>query len=138
VKARGRRAATRLGLLIALLAIGACASASAGSERTRTNSSVLTREEMIEASVSNVYDAVERLRPRWLQIRTQMSLTSPTEIVVFMDRNFLGGPEMLRQFAPTDVTRLRYMDGTTASATLPQMANRSIEAAIIIEVGSQN
>jgi hypothetical protein len=117
-------------LITAVLA--ACASA--GGERTRSDSSVLTREDMADVQVANLYDAVERLRPRWLQIRTQLSLTSQTEIVVFMDRNFLGGPEMLRQFSPNDVVRLRYMDGTTASATLPGMANRSIEAAIIIEV----
>jgi hypothetical protein len=131
-----RRATAWLGLLCALVLFAGCATTGGGA--ARTNSSVLTREEMTEASVSNVYDAVERLRPRWLQVRTQMSLTSPTEIVVFMDRNFLGGPDMLRQFAPTDVTLLRYMDGTTASATLPGMANRSVEAAIIIEVGGQD
>ena len=126
-----RRASCFAGLLTVMVLAGC---ASAGGEQGRRNTSVLTREEMAEVQVSNVYDAVERLRPRWLQIRTQLSLTSPTEIVVFMDRNFLGGPEMLRQFSPNDVARLRYMDGTTASATLPGMANRSIEAAIIIEV----
>jgi hypothetical protein len=131
-----RRATAWLQLACALALVAGCATGGGGA--TRTNSSVLTREEMTAASVSNVFDAVERLRPRWLQVRTQMSLTSPTEIVVFMDRNFLGGPDMLRQFAPTDVTLLRYMDGTTASATLPGMANLSVEAAIIIEVGGQD
>lgn len=134
--AAARRTANRIWLLFALFAVSGCATG--GSAGTRTNTSILTREEMLEVNVSNVYDAVERLRPRWLQIRTQLSLTSPTEIVVFLDRNFLGGPEMLRQFAPADVTRLRYMDGTTAAATLPQMANRSLEAAIIIEVSNQD
>jgi len=117
------------------VALTACASGGGG-QQGRTNSSVLTREEMVEARVANLYDAVERLRPRWLQIRTQLSLTDPTEIVVFMGRNYVGGPEVLRQFSPNDVVRLRYMDGTTASATLTGMANRSVEAAIIIDVSS--
>jgi hypothetical protein len=127
-----RRVFNFAGALAAALVLTACASS--GTEQGSRNTSILTREEMVEMRVSNVYDAVERLRPRWLQIRTQMSLTSPTEIVVFMDRNYLGGPEMLRQFSPNDVARVRYMDGTTASATLPGMANRSVEAALIIEV----
>jgi hypothetical protein len=130
-----RRGATRFfGLLALAVALSSCASSSG--ERARTNSSILTREEMLGIQVANVFDAVERLRPRWLQIRTQLSLTGPTEIVVFMDRNYLGGPEVLRQFSPNDVARLRYMDGTTASATLAGMANRSVEAAIILEVSS--
>jgi hypothetical protein len=127
-----RRVFNFAGALAAALVLTGCASS--GTEQGSRNTSILTREEMVEMRVSNVYDAVERLRPRWLQIRTQMSLTSPTEIVVFMDRNYLGGPEMLRQFSPNDIARVRYMDGTTASATLPGMANRSVEAALIIEV----
>jgi hypothetical protein len=123
-------------LLLTVTAVALAACASSGGSEGRTNSSVLTREEMLEVQVANVYDAVERLRPRWLQIRTQMSLTDPTEIVVFMGRNYVGGPEVLRQFSPNDVARLRYMDGTTASATLTGMANRSVEAAIIIDVSS--
>lgn len=129
------RIARPLFLTVTAVALAACASGGGGSEG-RTNSSVLTREEMLEVQVANLYDAVERLRPRWLQIRTQMSLTDRTEIVVFMGRNYVGGPEVLRQFSPNDVAQLRYMDGTTASSTLAGMANRSVEAAIIIEVSS--
>lgn len=129
-----RRVTRVLGLLSLAVAVSSCASS--GGERARTNSSILTREEMLDVQVANVFDAVERLRPRWLQIRTQLSLTGPTEIVVFMERNYLGGPEVLRQFSPNDIARLRYVDGTTASATLAGMANRSVEAAIILEVSS--
>ena len=112
--------------------VAACASAG---ERARSNSNVLTREEMAEVEVANVYEAVERLRPRWLQIRAQRSFNSATEIVVYLNRSYIGDPEVLRTFAKSNVVQLRYLDAATAQATLSGLGSRSIEGAII-EVSS--
>lgn len=117
---------------IAFVTAAGCASSGNGGGSSDRN--LLTREEMSEISANNVYEAVERLRPRWLQIRAARSLIGSTEIVVFMNRSLLGGPDVLRQFNPSNVARLRYLDGPTASAQLSGLGGRAVEGAIIIEV----
>jgi hypothetical protein len=68
---------------------------------------------------SNLYEVIDRLRPRWLQMRHTMSMGAGTaQIVVFMNNQYLGGPEQLRQFQPRDVLEVEYMDGPKAAATL--------------------
>lgn len=121
--------------LIPVAVAAGCASAGSGSgSGESTDRNLLTREQMTEARVANVYEAVERLRPRWLQIRAARSMLGATEIVVFMNRSLLGGPEVLRQFNPENIARLRYLDGPTASAQLNGLGARAVEGAIIIEV----
>jgi hypothetical protein len=122
-------------MLFLLIAVaGGCASAGSGAQGTNRN--VLTREEIATIRVANVYEAVERLRPRWLQIRAPRSLGGQTEIVVFLNRSFIGGPEMLRQFEPANISQLRYLDGSTAMATLAGLGGKVVEGAIVIEVAS--
>lgn len=116
---------------VALIATGCASSGTGGGS---SNRDTLTREQMSEISANNVYEAVERLRPRWLQIRAARSMSGPTEIVVFMNRSLMGGPEVLRQFTPSDVARLRYLDGPTAATQLSGLGGRAVEGAIIIEV----
>jgi hypothetical protein len=121
-------------LFLLVAAAGACASSGGGAAGTNRN--VLTREEIATVRVANVYEAVERLRPRWLQIRAPRSLGGQTEIAVFMNRSYLGGPEVLRQFEPTSITQVRYLDGATAMATLAGLGGKVVEGAIIIEVAT--
>jgi hypothetical protein len=113
---------------------GGCASA--GSTSSGTDRNLLTRDEIATVRVANIYEAVERLRPRWLQIRAPRSLGAQTEIVVFMNRSYMGGPEVLRQFEPANISQLRYLDGSTAMATLTGLGGKVVEGAIIIEVAS--
>ena len=127
-----RRSLLRAALLLATADL-ACASAGT-SPSAGTDRNVLTQEEIATIRVATAYDAVERLRPRWLQIRAPRSITEQTEIVVFMNRSYLGGPEVLRQFAAANIVQLRYLDGVTASATLSGLGGKAVEGAIIIEV----
>lgn len=125
------------GIVVFTLAVcAACASSSSSDpgERTRRETSVLTRDEIAESQVSNLFDAVEQLRPRWLQVRAPRSLTAQTSIVVFTGRTFLGGPETLRQLDTKSVVRLRYLDAAQANATLPVPAGQHVEGAIVVEL----
>jgi len=109
----------------------ACASSGQGS---RGDINVLTAAEMADAPVSNLYEAVEKLRPRWLQIRTRRSINMESEVSVFMNRLYLGGPEELRSIGLNGVAQLRYLDGALASATLRVPTGRAIEGAIVVEM----
>lgn len=121
-------------LLLAAAATTACAPATTSA--AGSNSNELSREEIMEVGVNNMYDVIHRLRPRWLQVRGQRSFGQAalnTEVVVFQNQTMLGGVEVLRDMGPDIAMRVRYLDGTTATASLPGLGSRHVEGAIIIE-----
>lgn len=118
------------GTLVALFGAAACGSANA----TRRDPNVLTLDEIETVTVSNLYEAVDRLRPRWLEIRAVRSVNTGTSIAVFMNRSYLGDIEVLKTFDVRAFQRLRYLDGPTASATLTGYdTSRHLEGAIVLE-----
>jgi hypothetical protein len=122
-------------LAAALPMLVACASSSSESEGEAAPSpysNVITRAELQDVGVRNAYEAVERLRPRWLTVRGMRSFNVETEIVVFQDRMFMGGLDMLRTIGIEGIYELRYLDGPTASASLPGLGGRHVEGAIVI------
>jgi hypothetical protein len=122
-------------VLLAVLAsafAAACASAGTTTEEG-TNRDVLTREEIMGAEATNLYDVIRRLRPRWLQVRSTRSLNMETEIVVLQNDMYLGNAESLKQMAPELAYEIRYLEGARAATSIPGlMSGRHIEGAIII------
>ncbi len=117
-------------LLISLLLAG-CATAPAGKGGRQRD--LLTREEILAVSVNNLYELIEQVRPNWLNVRNAArSFQLNTEIVVYQGQSLLGGPELLRQIAPREAYEIRYLDGPTATATLPGLGSRHVAAAIVI------
>jgi hypothetical protein len=126
---------TFLSLTVLLLTVAgtACAPAATSSGRNATQ---MTREEIMAVGVANLYDVIQRERPRWLQSRGQRSFGQAalnTEIVVFQNQTMLGGVNVLREIAPDVAMRLRYLDGATAMASLSGLGSRHVEGAIIID-----
>lgn len=103
--------------IIAMLAVGAgvpgCAS-SGGSSSEYGRPDVLTQEQMESVSATNLYDIIDRLRPRWLRIRDTGS-NQGRRIVVVRGGATLGGIEVLRQTGPEGILELRYKSGEEAS-----------------------
>ncbi len=117
-----------------LLLVG-CASASSGGGDPRPDRSVITRAELNDVDVRNLYEAIDRLRPRWLLVRGgPRSFSMETEIVVFQDQAYLGDHDVLRRMGTEGVTEIRHLDGSTASASLPGMSGRHIAGAIIVSM----
>jgi len=115
------KALYRQGYLLAVLSVmllGGCAT-------TKTTSGngdpyLLTRDEIMSVEgVTTLYDVVQRLRPRWLQVRaSDRSFGMSTQIAVFQNQTYLGDVETLRQLQPGMAYQLKYMDGTTAQNSL--------------------
>jgi hypothetical protein len=120
--------------LVLLFALAFSACAVPEGERTRTNYNILTHEELEAAtSASTLYDAVNQLRPRWLSARGQASLAgSGGGIVVYQGQTQLGGVDVLRQYNRGSVHALRFLDGQTASASLPGLTARQVDGAIVL------
>jgi hypothetical protein len=118
--------------LVALsMLFAACATA--GSDGQRTNYSVITNEELSAlTTATTLYDAVNQLRPRWLNVRAARNVGGAGEIVVYQDQSFLGSPDVLRQFSLEAAYSLRYLDSATASASLPGLGGRHVAGAIIL------
>jgi type IV pilus biogenesis protein CpaD/CtpE len=121
-------------VLVALLTglLAGCASTGGTSAEGR-RSDLLTRDEIMGAEVTNLYDVIDRLRPRWLIVRGTRSFNMETVIVVFQNDMHLGTTEALKQMTPELAYEIEYMDGARASATLPGITSgQHVEAAIIV------
>lgn len=112
-----------------LVAVMGCASSGGG---TRTDLNRLTEAEIQSVDVATMYDVIQRLRPRWLDARAATSFGGSTDVVVFQGQSHLGGVDVLRQLSPDAARWLEYLDGAQASASLPGMGSRRVEAAIVI------
>jgi ABC-type phosphate transport system substrate-binding protein len=114
---------------MAVLILAGCATSGTGS--TRGDPDLLTREQILSVQgATTLYDVVERLRPRWLQVRAEYrSLgSSTTEIAVFQDQTYLGNVDYLRQLAPDMAYQLKWVNGEEAQDKLSG-ANNSIHLA---------
>jgi hypothetical protein len=129
-----RRATPAFALVLFAILVAACATPQ--TERVRTNPNLLTQEEITATQASNLYEAVSHLRPRWLTVRSQRSFGSGTEIVVYQGQTYLGDIHVLRQLGLTAAASLQYLDGPTASASLPGLGGRHVEGAIILHTAS--
>jgi hypothetical protein len=126
-------------VLLPLAFVPALALSCASAEEARPagrSASVITAAELANMPDSDLLEVVERLRPRWLQPRgvTSLQISRATgQIVVYLDRTYLGGPDMLRQYRSGEVTQLRYLDAVTAAAELSGYdATRYVSGAIVI------
>ncbi|NIO30296.1 MAG: hypothetical protein GTN75_00695 [Gemmatimonadetes bacterium] len=122
-----------LALLALLAGLSGCATTRTqeGGEDYRWD--VLTREEIMSLDVTNLYDVVDRLRPRWLTRRGGViSFDLETNVVVFQGQSMLGDVEILREIAPEEAYELHYLDGATATASLPGLGSQHVSGAIVI------
>jgi hypothetical protein len=102
----------------------ACASGSSGSStqagapspsRTRSNPNVITADELSRIDVSDALQAIQRLRPQFLQTRGATSFQSPSELVVYVDGSRLGNASTLRDVPANEVKEIRYLSSTEAT-----------------------
>jgi hypothetical protein len=118
-------------LLLAGAMLAGCAGSRAGGERRDAN--LITAAEIAASNASTLYDVVYRLRPRWMQVRAARTFDMREgEIVVYQGQTYLGHLDVLRQMNTDAAYAIRYLDGATASASLPGLVGRRIEAAIVI------
>ncbi len=127
---------SRSGVLVLTLLASALATACASASRSGVDfrRDVLTQEEIRATQALNLYEVVERLRPRWLDVRGgTRSFTMETEIVVFQNEMLLGGPNELRQMETAIAYEIRWLDGARATATLSGIrSGRHVSGAIVV------
>jgi hypothetical protein len=105
-------------LVFGLILLAACVSA--GPQKLRTSPSsavdrdVMTAAEIAESQATTAYQAIERLRPRFLLSRVDLGPTLPR--LVFLNGMVLGGGvEELRAIAASDVREIRFVRAIDAA-----------------------
>ena len=124
----------RASVLLSLIVASFAACASTGGSSGGRDFNYISPQEIaeVELQVNNLYDLVQRLRPRWLTVRGDRSFGSNTEVVVYQDQSFLGSVSSLRNLDPGFPHSLTYLDASQAVAQLPGLGSRSVEGAIVI------
>ena len=99
------------------LLLSACAARTPAATRPLPDRNVITQQEILEHRFETVYDAIQALRPIWLQTRGTNSLTqNPTQVQVYLDNNHLGGISALNTISLGSVVYIRHYDGIAATA----------------------
>ena len=109
------RSSKRLILLAFALALGvtACASGGGGASRPAgATSNRIVFEEIQALGQVTALQAVERLRPRWLQLRAGVTGDPP---VLYVDGARRGSPNDLNTMRAMDVEQMEYMSGSDAT-----------------------
>jgi hypothetical protein len=106
-----------LATVFVMMGLTACASGgSGGGGSTGGNRNLIVAAEL-EGITGNAYDAVLRLRPRWLQARSGQASDLPA---TFVDGSHRGDYQQLTGIAVTNIESIRYLsagDATTMFGT---------------------
>ena len=108
----------KLFLSVATFAISACASAGAGGSVHR-DYNLITQNEITQQNGSNAYDVISHLRPSFLKTRGRTSIQTPPSAAseyasVFLDSQFFGDLNTLRNIASINIKDIRYLPANEA------------------------
>lgn len=118
------------------LALGGTACA-AGGGGSGSDPNRLTAEQIGSVGVSNLYEAVQRLRPRWLDVRSQRTFTGETVILVILNRTVLGVQDELRSLGVDIADSMEYMPGARAAGEFALPGNVHVEGVIIVRTSGE-
>jgi len=124
-------------VVVALLTVGAgCASAGGGESNGQDrDQNVITRQEILDARASDLWEVVNNLRPWWLQaIDTPSFSGGSAQILVYRDNVRLGGTEALRGLNPEIAQEIRWLDRMEAASRLSGSARSGEVAGAIVVV----
>lgn len=97
--------------------VSACAARAPSRPIPLEDRNLLTQAVLIEQHFANALEAVQALRPNWLQTRGSSTLlATQTQVVVYLNDTRLGGTETLQQITTPAVVTIRHFDGLAATA----------------------
>lgn len=102
--------------VVLLAALAGCA-AGGGGARSLQSRNVITAAEVEAINVSTAYEAIQQLRPHFLQSRGQASIQDPTAgtPVVYVNGVRYGSPDALNGIRAMDVAEIRFLSASDAT-----------------------
>jgi hypothetical protein len=110
--------------ILAVIAAAGCASSPArttggtAQAARRGDRDRITEAELATVDVQNALQAVQRLRPNFLQTHggaTSSITRGSQDVVVYVDQTRMGGPGALADIPITTVKEIQYLNGTDAT-----------------------
>lgn len=125
-----------ISLLAVVLLSAACASSGGGAGSIPRDRSVISESELSALPRDmDVHEAVQRLRPFWLNVRATRSFNGAmAEVLVYQGDMRLGNTESLKNIRASEVLRLEYLDASQAVARLPGIGNSRPVGAIVVRM----
>jgi hypothetical protein len=104
-------------LILAASAVG-CGSAGGARQTSapRSSANVLVATDLEKDASTNLYDAIQRLRPEWFRRALVRTSTGAPGISVYLDNQRAGTLDVLRQFQPNSVASVRYYSASEAQS----------------------
>jgi len=105
-------------LILALVAAAGCASSKTSAQTAaphRSTGNVVGGEELTGTGATNVYEALQRLRPQWLTSARIRRGGSGDELVVYLDSNRYGTLTSLQQLSVGGIQEVRYYGASEAT-----------------------
>ena len=106
-------------LLVTFLLLCGCASGGgSGGSGVRRDPNLITQEELQTQPSGTAYDAVQRLRPNWLRMRSSAMVggTGTANLPrVFVDERDFGNMDSLRSFNLDSVSEISFLSATDAT-----------------------
>ncbi len=104
-------------MALTLVASSACSSSrpSSAPAPTHHSGSSITAEEISGTGTTNLYDAIQRLRPQWLTSTRVRRGGSGDDLIVYLDSNRYGTMSSLRQLSVGGVQEIRYYGASEAT-----------------------
>lgn len=104
-----------LAMVAVLLAVGACAS-SGSSGSSGTSATVITGEQLMATNQSNLFQALQNIRPQWLRSRGSASLSGPTQVMLFVNEAPYGTVNDLSSIPIDAVQDVRFLNASEAGS----------------------
>jgi hypothetical protein len=104
-----------MAMMMVLVGSGACASSGA-SGSSGTSGTVITGEQLLATNQSNLFQALQTLRPQWLRSRAAASLSGPTEVMLFVNEAPYGTVNDLSGIPITAVEDVRFLSASEAGS----------------------
>lgn len=101
-------------LPLLLLSAAACTTAGAATSRPRTNSAVLTTDELKATQHLSMLALIRAERPHWLRTSVTSVRGSQGGIIVYQDNLKLGSVDLLEMIRPATVYSARYFSPSEA------------------------
>jgi hypothetical protein len=103
-----------LSILVVAAAMACAPAATTNPTGVRRQANVITQPEVQASFESNAYDVVNKLRPMFLKTRGRTTVQGQAQeyASVFLDDQYFGDLNSLRNIAATQIQEIRYYPGT--------------------------
>jgi hypothetical protein len=111
------------------------ASGCVGTGRALTDRNVLSQDQLASTQATNLYEAIDLLRPMWLR-PTARSVNVDTAVIVLVDGRYFGTSNTLSSIPSSEVLRVRYQSGGSGAEQVGRRgAFRHVAGVINVEMG---